>query len=75
MQAITNETTSIQVTPSELFAIPPALPFPLLRRKTGSTDAWLTELCPEARAILEQSRRTVAWPLRPRITGVVARPA
>ena len=50
---------------------PPALPIALVRRK----DAWVDELPPAARRVLEEAQALrPSWPLRPRVEGSVARP-
>lgn len=50
---------------------PPPLPIALVRRK----DAWVQELPPAARRVLEEAQALrPSWPLRPRVEGSVARP-
>ncbi len=50
---------------------PPPLPIALVRRK----DAWIQELAPAARRVLEEAQLLrPSWPLQPRIEGSVARP-
>jgi len=55
---------------------PPALPFTLLRRKEARDDAWLDELSPAARRVLERAALPAPiWPVAPRVLGAVALPA
>lgn len=50
---------------------PPPLPIALVRRK----DAWVQELPPAARRVLEEAQALrPSWPLQPRVEGSVARP-
>jgi hypothetical protein len=68
-----DEPTLIQVGDDD-FAAPPALPFPLTRAKARA-DAWLDDLPPEARRVLELARLPApAWPFGDRVPGAVAVP-
>jgi hypothetical protein len=68
-----DEPTVIQVDDQD-FAAPPALPFPLIRAKARA-DAWLDDLPPEARRVLDLARLPApAWPFGERIRGAVAVP-
>lgn len=68
-----DEPTVIQVDEQD-FAAPPALPFPLTRAKVRA-DAWLEDLPPEARRVLELARLPApAWPFGERIRGAIAVP-
>lgn len=72
-----DEPTVIEVRGGDLApAEPPALPFPLRRRKSGADEAWLADLPDSARAVLESARRPAeSWPRVSRVSGAVALPA
>jgi hypothetical protein len=54
----------------------PALPFALSRQKSPADEAWLAELDPSTRIILERAMIVApSWPTAPRIRGAVAVPA
>lgn len=56
--------------------VPPPLPFPLVERFAPTTsDDWVMNLSPKARAVLKSAERAKpAWPRVPRIIGAVATP-
>lgn len=65
-------TSATPAAPSE----PPALPFTLMRKKSDEDDAWLEDLSPAARAVLERAMMPApSWPFAPRLPGAVATPS